>query len=232
MTNKLVVIINRLKVPKIKKIFTIWNEISCTQLQLSPEPLTRGLPLPDPRRFLCPQLNLLNPPPEQNSWVRHCLYLTFYLLHSYVFPAAHARCIMASGMIVDQWRIGCKQCQWPGSCCRRGWMYEPPSNIKVPHTPAWFQTLSPLFSYFPLTPYMSLHPCSTYRYTQDVSDRTDISNKTERLQKCEQRIRCLTLYQVWRAMLSSSHLVGTHNILQSIKFVFMDIYTFVRPTYW
>ena len=21
---------------------------------------------------LCPQLNLLNPPPEQNSWVRHC----------------------------------------------------------------------------------------------------------------------------------------------------------------
>ena len=25
----------------------------------------------------CPQLNLLNPPtPEQNSWVRHCLYCT------------------------------------------------------------------------------------------------------------------------------------------------------------
>ena len=36
------------------------------------EPLTRGLPPPDLRSVLCLQLNLLNPP-EQNSWVRHCL---------------------------------------------------------------------------------------------------------------------------------------------------------------
>ena len=70
MTNNLVVIINSLKVPQIKK--TLLYEISCTKLQLPPEPLTRGLPPPDPRS-LCPQLNLLNPPPtEQNSWVRHC----------------------------------------------------------------------------------------------------------------------------------------------------------------
>ena len=27
---------------------------------------------PSDPRSLCPQLNLLNPPPEQNSWVRHC----------------------------------------------------------------------------------------------------------------------------------------------------------------
>jgi len=32
------------------------------KLQLPPEPLTRGLPPPDPRS-LCPQLNLLKPPP-------------------------------------------------------------------------------------------------------------------------------------------------------------------------
>jgi len=32
------------------------------KLQLPPEPLTRGLPPPDPRSVLCPQLNLLNPP--------------------------------------------------------------------------------------------------------------------------------------------------------------------------
>jgi len=118
------------------------------------------------------------------------LYLTFYLLYSNVFPTAHARYIMASGMIADQWRIGCKQCQWPGSCCRRGWVYEPPhSNTKVPHTSAWFQTLSPLFSYLPFTPCLSLHPCLTYRYTQGVSDRADISNKAEGMQKCEKRIR-------------------------------------------
>ena len=49
MTNKLVVIINSLKVPKIKKMFTVWHEISCIKLQLPSEPLTRGLPPPDPR---------------------------------------------------------------------------------------------------------------------------------------------------------------------------------------
>ena len=46
-------------------------KIFCTKLQPPPEPLTRGLPPPDPRS-LCPQLNLLNTPrPEKNSWVRH-----------------------------------------------------------------------------------------------------------------------------------------------------------------
>jgi hypothetical protein len=35
-----------------------------TKLQLSPEPLTRG-PLPPDPRSLCPQLNLLNPPPNK-----------------------------------------------------------------------------------------------------------------------------------------------------------------------
>ena len=70
MTNKLVVIINSLKVPKIKKI--LLREISCTKLQLPPEPLTRGLPPPDPRS-LCPlsSTEFVEPPlpPEQNSWV-------------------------------------------------------------------------------------------------------------------------------------------------------------------
>jgi len=51
MTNKLVVIINSLKVPKIKKI--LLYEISCTKLQLPTEPLTWGLPPPDPRS-VCP----------------------------------------------------------------------------------------------------------------------------------------------------------------------------------
>jgi len=37
---------------KLRK-FTIWNEIPCTNLQLPPETLTRGLPLPD-HRSVCP----------------------------------------------------------------------------------------------------------------------------------------------------------------------------------
>ena len=50
----------------------MWNEISGTKLQLPPEPLTRGLPPPDPR-FLWPlsSTEFVEPPPEQNSWVRH-----------------------------------------------------------------------------------------------------------------------------------------------------------------
>ena len=63
MTNKLVVIINSLKYQKLRK-FNIRSEISCIKLQLPPEPLTRVLPPTDPRS-LCPQLNLLNPPPEK-----------------------------------------------------------------------------------------------------------------------------------------------------------------------
>ena len=53
MTNKLAVIINSLKVPKIKKNFAIRNEISCTKLQLLLNPITWGLPPPDPRS-VCP----------------------------------------------------------------------------------------------------------------------------------------------------------------------------------
>jgi len=66
-TNKLVVIINSLKIPKIYENFTIWNEISCTKLQLPPEPLTRGLPLPDPRS-VCPLSStefVEHPPPRK-----------------------------------------------------------------------------------------------------------------------------------------------------------------------
>jgi len=75
MTNKLVVILNSLKIPKIMMFFSISNEISCTKIQLPPEHLTTGLPPPDPR-FLC-TLSLtefVDPPPslKQNSWVRHC----------------------------------------------------------------------------------------------------------------------------------------------------------------
>ena len=53
MTNKLVVIINSLKVPKIKENFTIWSEISCTKLQLPPEPLTVGATAPRSPFCLC-----------------------------------------------------------------------------------------------------------------------------------------------------------------------------------
>jgi len=71
MTNKLVVIINSLKVPKIKKILLYDMKFlvnySCLQ-----NPWIGGY-RPQISVLSCPQLNLLNPPPEQNSWIRHCL---------------------------------------------------------------------------------------------------------------------------------------------------------------
>ena len=77
MTNKLVVIINSLEVPKMKKIllyemkFLVPNH-SCLQ-----NPWLAELPPSDPRS-LCPQLNLLKPPlPRKNSWVRHCMKIAF-----------------------------------------------------------------------------------------------------------------------------------------------------------
>ena len=82
MTNKLVVIINSLKVPKIKKIllyemkFLIQN-YSCLQ-----NPWLGGYCSQIPvLSVLYPQLNLLNPPPsKQNSWVLHSLVsLEFFI---------------------------------------------------------------------------------------------------------------------------------------------------------
>ena len=72
MINKLVVIINSLKVPKTEKIllyemkFLVPN-YSCLQI--------RGLPPPDPRS-LCPlsSTEFVEPPPTKNSWVRHCCH--------------------------------------------------------------------------------------------------------------------------------------------------------------
>ena len=63
MTNKLVVIINSLKVPKIKKIFLYETKFLVPNYTCLQNPWLGGLPPPDPRS-LCPQLNLLNPPPR------------------------------------------------------------------------------------------------------------------------------------------------------------------------
>jgi hypothetical protein len=63
-------------------------EISCTKLQLRTEPLSRRLPPPHPRS-LCPELNLLKPPPKKfpgyatdaghslfSSTIRYTMFLT------------------------------------------------------------------------------------------------------------------------------------------------------------
>ena len=69
MTNKLlVVIINGLKVPKIKKILLYEMKFSCTKLQLPPEPLTRGY-VPRSPFSLSSVLNWLfwTPPPRKKN---------------------------------------------------------------------------------------------------------------------------------------------------------------------
>ena len=68
MTNKLVVVINRLKYQKWRKFYHMKRNFLYQ--------ITAASRIPDwggfrPQISLCPQVNLLNPPPEQNSWVRH-----------------------------------------------------------------------------------------------------------------------------------------------------------------
>ena len=72
MTNKLVVIINNLKVPKIKKILLYEMKFLVPNYSCLQNPWLGGYRPQIPA--LCPQLNLLNnpPPPKKNSWVRHC----------------------------------------------------------------------------------------------------------------------------------------------------------------
>ena len=73
MTNKLFVIINSVKVPKIKKI--LLHEMKFLLPSYSCLQNLGGYRPPDPR-FLCPLSStefVEPPPPEQTSWVRHCV---------------------------------------------------------------------------------------------------------------------------------------------------------------
>ena len=77
-TNKLVVIINSLKVPKIKKIWLYEMKFLVPNYSCLQNPWLGGYRPQIP--VLCPQLNLLNTlPHEQNSWVRHCWYMSLYV---------------------------------------------------------------------------------------------------------------------------------------------------------
>jgi len=72
MTNKLVVIINSLKVPKTKTILLYEMKFLVPNYSCLQNPWLGGYRPQIPfLSVLCPQLNLLNPP-EQNSSVRHC----------------------------------------------------------------------------------------------------------------------------------------------------------------
>jgi hypothetical protein len=71
MTNKLVVIINSLKVPEIRKILLYEMKFLVPNYSCLQNPWLGGNhPQIPVLSVLCPQLNLLNPP-KQNSWVHH-----------------------------------------------------------------------------------------------------------------------------------------------------------------
>ena len=58
-------------------------EFLFTKLQLPPQPLTRGLPLPDP----CPpSTESVETSPEKNSWVRHCVEILMFKTHDCKSP--------------------------------------------------------------------------------------------------------------------------------------------------
>jgi len=75
----LVVIINSLKVPKIKKILLYEMKFLVPNYSCLQNRWLRGYRPQIPALFvLCPQLNLLNLPPhtrKKNSWVRQWIYI-------------------------------------------------------------------------------------------------------------------------------------------------------------
>ena len=72
MTNKLVVIINSPKVPKIKKILLYEMKFLVPNYSRLQNPWLGGYrPQIPVLSVLCSQLNLLNPPPKKDSWVSH-----------------------------------------------------------------------------------------------------------------------------------------------------------------
>ena len=75
MTNTLVVIINSLKLPKIKNILPYEMKVLVPNHSCLQNPLLGGYcPQIPVLSVLCPQLNLLKPPPPNKiPWVRHCL---------------------------------------------------------------------------------------------------------------------------------------------------------------
>jgi len=77
MTNKLFVIINSPKVPKIKKMLLHEIKFLVPNYNYVQNPWLGGYRPQIPiLSVLCPQPNLLNPP-EQNSWVRHYIWRLF-----------------------------------------------------------------------------------------------------------------------------------------------------------
>ena len=92
MTNKLVVIINSHKVPKLKKILLYEMKFLVPNYSCLRNPWLGGYrPQIPVLSVLCPQLNLLNPPPtEQNFWVGH-----WFLLPS--------RCSYGRGLLAAGW---------------------------------------------------------------------------------------------------------------------------------
>ena len=76
MTNKLVVIINILKVPKIKNILLCDITLLVPNYSCLQKPWLGGYRPPDPLS-LCPlsSTEFIEPPHEQNSWVGHCWHL-------------------------------------------------------------------------------------------------------------------------------------------------------------
>ena len=75
MKNKLVVIRKSLKIPKLKKMLLYEMKFLVPIYSCLQNPWLGGyrpqIPVPS---VICLQLNLLNPPPEQNYWVRHWSY--------------------------------------------------------------------------------------------------------------------------------------------------------------
>ena len=108
MTNKLVVIINSLKVPKIKKTLLFEKQFLVPNYSCLHNPWLGGLPPADPR-FLCPlsSTEFTNPPPNPNKipgYATHVIYLKARFFEEQTSDSLHTSpTLYVEGTVVRSW---------------------------------------------------------------------------------------------------------------------------------
>ena len=104
MINKLVVIIESLKVPKIKKVLLYEMKFLVPNYSCLHNPWLGGYRPQISFLFVfCPQVNLLTPIPEQNSWLRHCSKASIVTL------VQNSQGFLSSGQSCRQFKITAHQ---------------------------------------------------------------------------------------------------------------------------
>ena len=86
---------------------------------MPPEPLTRGLLHPRSPFCSLSSTEFVDPPPEKNSWVRHCFILRRILVKNFANRPAILNCVLKILFTVSMHMLSCylrRSCDFPSTC--------------------------------------------------------------------------------------------------------------------